>query len=90
MAYAGTTSTSPNLPRLVGDILTGPRQWSYNSTHTSSDISFADFIADGVGLGMRLGDGLIHTGSTTFLRTYHTITALGSTGGVTFSTGSSL
>ena len=90
MAYAGTTSTAANFPRLAGDVLTGARSWQYNSTHASSDISLADFIADGQALGMRLGDQLVHVGSTTYLPTYHRVTALGSTGGVTMSTGSSL
>ncbi len=94
MAYQGTTSTSPNVPQLVtqgvafsssnvtgtaGIQRGGPRVWVYTSTHISSDIEAANFFTDGQKLGMKVGDQLVHTGSTTFVITSHTVVAVGST-----------
>lgn len=94
MAYAGTTSTSPNPPVLVtqgiafsSSNVTGtagiqrgqPRQWIYVSTHISSDIEAVNFFTDGLDLGMQLGDQVVHVGSTTYIMTSHTVVAVGST-----------
>lgn len=94
MAYQGTTSTSPNVPQLVtqgiafssssvtgsvGISRGGPRTWVYTSTHISSDIEAVNFFTDGKALGLQVGDLLIHTNSTTFVITGHTVVAVGST-----------
>lgn len=90
MAYLGSTSSSPNFPALAYGVLSGPQEWRYASTHVSSDLSFANFFADGVALGMKLGDRLIHVGSTTILMSVHVVDTIGSTGGVAVSTGSTI
>lgn len=90
MAYAGTTSTSPNVPKLVTQEIAavstsrtnnegGPRVWHYRSTHISSDIEAANFFTDGQYLGFRTGDLLIHMGSTTYVVTSHTVITVGAT-----------
>lgn len=92
MAYAGTTSTSPNVPMLVtqgmaysSSNVTGsteprgmPRTWHYASTHISSDISAPNFFTDGLELGFKVGDLLIHRNAA-FVITAHTVVAVGST-----------
>ena len=89
MTYAGTTSTSPNVPALVEQVMAGPRTWSYTSTHVSSDISSTGFFVDGRRLGMVVGDRFIHTGSTTYLTSHHVVLQAGSSG-ASVSTGSTL
>lgn len=79
MAYAGTTSTSPNPPRLVGQGITGYRSWIYVSTHISSDITAVNFFTDGKNLGMKVADGLIHVTSTGGIITSHSVLAVGAT-----------
>jgi hypothetical protein len=94
MAYQGTTSTAPNVPQLVTQGIAfsssnvtgtvgiqrgGPRTWVYTSTHISSDIEAVNFFTDGKALGFQVGDLLIHTGSTTFVITSHTVVAVGAT-----------
>lgn len=91
MAYMGTTTTAPNVPSLVvQSVFAGgatdptnnagpPRTWVYRSTHISSDIEEANFFVDGKLLGFRTGDVLVHTGSTTYVVTSHTIITVGTT-----------
>lgn len=82
MAYLSSTTTSPNVPYLVTQGITSsavPRVWIYNSTHISSDIAAANFFTDGNELGMKVGDQLIHTESTVYLMTSHSVVAVGST-----------
>ena len=91
MAYMSSTSTSPNVPQLVTQGIAhaiststgvnrgGLRQWVYVSTHISSDIEAVNFFTDGKDLGMKLGDQLVHVGSTTYVMTSHTVVAVGST-----------
>ena len=91
MAYLSSTTTSPNVPRMVTQGIAvpqssgstvasvNPRQWIYASTHISSDIEAANFFTDGLNLGFRLGDQLVHIGSTTYVMTSHTVVAVGST-----------
>ena len=85
MAYAGTTSTSPNPPALAYSFLGssvggGARQWLYRSTHVQAAVSSTGFFTDGQDLGMTLGDILLHIGSTTFIGTFHTVNVVTSTG----------
>jgi hypothetical protein len=93
MAYLSSTTTSPNVPQLVEQGISvaqssgstvqtfggAPRTWIYVSTHISSDIEEANFFTDGQELGFRLGDNLVHVGSTTWLMTSHSVVAVGST-----------
>ena len=71
MAYAGTTSTSPNAPRLISKAMGstsgayGTALWQYASTHVQSDVSSTGFFTDGQDLGMELGDIVMVIGSTT-------------------------
>jgi len=79
MAYAGTTSTSPNAPRCVSQGIVGTKTWFYDSTHVSSDVEAANFFTDGLELGMAVGDMLIHK-STAGIITSHTILTVSATG----------
>ena len=79
MAYAGSTSTSPNPPVRMSQPITGSAMWVYKSTHISSDIQAANFFTDGQALGMTVGDSLLHVGSTTYVITSHAVTVVGST-----------
>ncbi len=87
MAYAGTTSTSPNPPQAVTQPIAGPRQWVYISTHTSTEVTVANFVTDGLELGMKVGDPVLVIGSTTYIITSHAVSVVGSTT-TTLSTGS--
>ena len=87
MAYAGTTSTAPNVPSLVfQNISGGHREWEYTSTHTQAGAAAAGFFTDGEKLGMQLGDTVMVVGSTTYVMSRHTVQSVSSTG-VTISSG---
>ena len=76
MAYAPYSSSSPNPPVLalqpmafgggstfnstIDSTLVGGRLWVYTSTHLQTDIGASDFISDGLALGMKRHDVLIH------------------------------
>lgn len=89
MAYQGSTaaSTLANPPVMVTQGIayassgprTFPRTWIYTSTHISSDIEEANFFTDGLELGMKVGDQLVHTESTAYVMTSHSVVAVGST-----------
>lgn len=79
MAYAGTTSTSPNVPVMQVQAIASFRQWIYKSTHISSDIAVANFFTDGLALGFKVGDQLMHVTSTGGIITSHSILVVGST-----------
>ncbi len=70
MAYAGTTSTSPNPPMLVFKAIgstagaQGRSIWLYASTHVSGDVAATDWFTDGHALGMTIGDVVMVVGST--------------------------
>lgn len=87
MAYAGTTSTSPNAPRIISQGITGLRQWLYVSTHVSSDVNGTAFFSDGKVLGMKVGDPVLVVGSTTYLISSHAV-IVSTTTGAHLSTGS--
>ena len=85
MAYAGTTSTSPNPPILVSQSIGstaggGSRAWLYKSTHVQTDVDSTGFFTDGQALGMQLGDIVMVQGSTTYIQSQHTVTVVTSTG----------
>jgi len=82
MAYQGTTSTSPNPPRLLGQAMAESegRQWTYVSTHTAATVLAANFFgSDGPNLGMKVGDTVLVVGSTTYTVTAHAVIAVGAT-----------
>ena len=100
MAYQGATSTAANPPMLVTSILAGSThglgestskgswaQWVYRSTHVVTDVEGTDFIADGFSLGMDLNHSVLVISSTVFSIAHHVVNAVGSTGGVTLSSG---
>ena len=77
MAYSGTTAASSvsnppiQIARAVGGGLntlstvgTGGGLWMYNSSHSSSQLTDANFFTDAKKLGMKQGDGMIFMGST--------------------------
>ncbi len=77
--YMGTTSTAPNVPSMVSQGITGMRQWQYDSTHVSSDISEANFFTDGEKLGLKVGDIVIHNGAANVI-TSHSVLVVSATG----------
>lgn len=94
MAYAGTTSTSPNPPFLVAQGIayassnvTGstlarygqPREWRYVSTHTQAEVAAANFFTDGKDLGLAVGDSVLVVGTTTYVISQHAVRTVGST-----------
>ena len=79
MAYLSSTSTSPNVPQLRSQAITGSRTWDFSSPHISSDVSAANFISDGARLGLRVGDQLIHHTSSGGIITGNTVLAVGAT-----------
>ena len=79
MAYLSSTSSAPNTPVLEGQSIAGRREWSYTSTHISSDVAFANFFTAGAFLGMKVGDRLIHHTSTGGIITSHTVLVVGAT-----------
>lgn len=80
MAYAGTTSTSPNVPFLITQGIAysssnvsgspylrpgGGRLWMYQSTHDSTDVTLVNFFGKDVQrLGFAVGDVLWISGSS--------------------------
>lgn len=84
MAYLSSTTTSPNVPSMVTQVIGstvggGWRQWVYVSTHISSDIEAVNFFTDAQDLGMTVADQLIHVTSTGGIITSHSVTVVGST-----------
>jgi hypothetical protein len=89
MAYAGTTSTAPQVPQMAGQGIIGSRTWVYLSTHISSDIEEPNFFTDGDLLGMKSGDMLRHVSVSSFplastapssgIQTLHQVVIVGST-----------
>ena len=86
MAYAGTTSTAPNVPKLTSQSLDGShRHWVYVSTHLQGIISSSGFFTDGRDVGLQVGDTMMAVGTTTYLMSFHTVNVVTSTGaGLTF------
>lgn len=80
MAYAGTTSTAPNPPMMVGQIMSGPRSWKYESTHTQAEAAGTGFFTDGSALGMLNRDRVQVVGSTTLIFSDHSVVAVTTTG----------
>lgn len=85
MAYAGTTSTSPNPPNCLSSFMGstfggGIRVWFYRSTHVQADVSSTGHFTDGDDLGMTLGDPVFVIGSTTYLMSAHNVNVRTSTG----------
>lgn len=81
MAYAGTTSTAPNVPYVVAQAINGAhKSWRYESTHTQAGSVGAGFFTDGKALGMKVGDDMLVVGSTTYAVSHHAVNAVSSTG----------
>lgn len=91
MAYAGTTSTAPNPPRLISKAMgstagaRGQALWQYASTHVQTDVSSTGFFTDGDALGMELGDIVMVIGSTSTTKgsgplSLHVVNVVTSTG----------
>lgn len=82
MAYQGTTSTAPNVPKLVHQGIGNSqnRHWVYVSTHTQATAAGAGFFTDGQILGLKVGNSMTVIGSTTYALSYHTVNAVTSTG----------
>ena len=84
MAYSST-----NPPALVSQGFGGKpfRVFAYKSTHTAADVAATSFFANGVQLGMRVGDVLtnsgVSSGSTYVGHNEGRVSAVTSTGGAT-------
>ena len=81
MAYQGSTASSSlvNVPRMVSQAIGGARSWTYTSTHISSDIEAVNFFTDGLNLGMKAADQLLHYTSTGGIITSHSVLVVGAT-----------
>jgi len=77
MAYSGSTAASSlaNPPVRIGGAMTnacntlstggsGAQLWLYNSSHSSTQLTDANFFTDAYYLGMKKGDVLMFCGST--------------------------
>lgn len=53
MAYSST-----NPPKLVGQGISGTREWVYTSSDPSTNTDDTDYFADGYQRGMRLNDAI--------------------------------
>ncbi len=72
MAYL--TSNPPSLvAQRIGD---GPALWIYSSTAVDSATNAADYYSDGAALGMRVGDHVLVTDTTTPKTSMHGVTAV--------------
>lgn len=82
MAYQGTTSTAPNVPRLVSQGIgdSQNRQWVYVSTHTQATAAGTGFFTDGQYVGLKVGNSMLVVGSTTYIMSQHQVNAVSSTG----------
>jgi len=60
MSYS--TSNPPTL--LVPSIGNKPALWAYQSTHTSTETLASNFFSNGAGLGMKVGDLVLVTNTT--------------------------
>jgi hypothetical protein len=60
MAYS--TSNPPTL--LVPSIGNKPALWAYQSTHVSTDVLASNFFSNGSGLGMKVGDFVLVSNTT--------------------------
>ena len=94
MAYAPYNTTSPNPPVLalqpmafgggstfnstIDSSLIGGRLWIYTSTHLQTDVGTSDFISDGLALGMKRHDLLIHVSLSSAV-SFHRCSTVGST-----------
>mgnify|MGYP003145994064 CR=1 FL=1 len=69
-----------NPPHLAGDQpVAAPRTWKYKSTHLQAVVGASDHISNGEDIGMVVGDTVFHIGSTTYVLTSHSVTAVAST-----------
>lgn len=66
MAYS--TSTPPQL--LIPSIGGGVAVWAYKSTNTTTEILAAGFFSNGAALGLKLGDHILCSNSTSGLPTH--------------------
>ena len=62
MAYSSTNPPQLMVPSIGGT----PAWWSYRSTNTSTEVLASGFFSNGSDLGMKAGDIVIGSGSTTF------------------------
>lgn len=78
MAYS--TSSPPQLtqPRMGG---TGPNQWTYSSTHTSTAAAAAGFFTNGQALGMKVDDLLfgVEAGTAHYVARVSAVSSTGAT-----------
>lgn len=73
MAYA---TSAP--PRLVEQVIAGPRVWYYTNTDADTDVDASGYFSNGYDIGMRDGDLLRYYKSDT--KVYYTGTVLNTSG----------
>lgn len=81
MAYSGTTTTSPNLPRLVSQPMAGRKIFEYVTTDTQAAVGTSDYFSEpsAARLGISVGDQVLVMGSTTYIVSSHAANAGGGT-----------
>jgi hypothetical protein len=74
-----------NPPRLMVPAMnaTGPQIWSYTSTDDDATTNGASYYSDGVSLGMRVGDIVLVTDTTTPKVSLHGVASVTATAATT-------
>jgi hypothetical protein len=75
MAYSST-----NPPRLVAQPIAGARHWAYDSTDPSTTVDDTDYFSDGYQRGMRVGDRLTATVSSSYNQSIGIVSVASSSG----------
>lgn len=75
MAYGST-----NPPVLIGQGITGFREWRYVSADPSTTVDDADYFTDGYTLGMRVGDQLTSIVASSYNQSIGAVSVASSSG----------
>ena len=75
MAYDSSTLSLVSVAPLTG----GMQQWVHTSADTGAQVQVSGFITDGGNRGMRVGDLLVHTNSSTKIVSNHRVMTVSST-----------
>lgn len=71
MAYAVT-----NPPAVLGQTLTGKTLWLYSSADDDATVNGASYFTNGVTLGMKVGDIVLVSDTTTPKGSFHFVTSV--------------
>ena len=79
MAYA-TTNPPSLVSQRIGD---GPALWIYSSADVDSAVNASDYFSDGIALGMRVGDHVLVTDTTSPKTSLHGVASVTATAATT-------